>query len=134
MQKCCIRRSKVSSQRCRTRLIGEACVNDIVDKTITVFAQISAPAPISASYGHFIPFHGHCLHFYFSNEKFDIFRICPRHSCGYTLAPPPYEGGSNEYHTIFVKSTIIIMITFLLTVLEYVFHVVFCILLLVIYM
>ena len=36
MQKCCIRKSKVSSQRCRTRLMGDACFNDIVDKTIKI--------------------------------------------------------------------------------------------------
>ena len=80
-----------------------------------------------------VPFPGHCLHFSFSNEKFDILRICQKHRCGYTLEPPPHEGGFNEYHKIFVKSTIIIK-TFLLNVSEYGFHVVFCLLLLVIYM
>ena len=33
MQKCCTRKSKVSSQICSTRRMGDTCLNNIIDKT-----------------------------------------------------------------------------------------------------
>ena len=37
MQNCCIRKSKVSSQMNSTRLSGDGCFNNIVDKIISSF-------------------------------------------------------------------------------------------------
>ena len=34
MQKCCTRKSKVSSQICSTRRMGDTCLNNIIDKTV----------------------------------------------------------------------------------------------------